>query len=84
MLKIERSTERNVVAVDYKSIPEGAVFTYIDDAVDSHEDGVLYLKCQQGYSVMLNSSPGRVEEDEDFIQDERIWVIVDATLVIKQ
>jgi hypothetical protein len=33
---------------------------------------------------MLNSSPGRVEEDEDFIQDERIWVIVDATLVIKQ
>lgn len=84
MLKIEKSTERNVVAVDYKSIPEGAVFTYIDDVDTAPDDGVLYLKCQQGYCVMLNSSPGRVEEDEDFIQDELIWVILDATLVIKQ
>ncbi len=84
MLKIEGQTKDKLNLLDYNSIPEGAVFTYVEDVDTVPNRGILFLKCQDGSSVMLNVNPGQIEDIDGFVQDEKLWVVLDSTLIIKR
>jgi len=83
MLKIEAAELDKVGTVTYEDIPVGSIFTYKEhvDTVPKH--GIMYLKCRDGRSVMLNANCGQVEEGACFV-NEKFWVVLDATLVIKR
>lgn len=82
MLKIK--AEDTATVLDYDSIPVGSVFTYVKSVDTVPEQGMVYLKCNDGNSVMLNFNVGQIEESDDFVLDKKLWVVLDSILVIQR